>query len=339
MDAELSVSEDLGTKALPWSTWSHWERAHNWFNADGLPIAGVWQSYRMREYTHRSQVTRTLQTCTAMCPPGYEPDNGSCAGAPQVFVNQGPYGPTTGYTVPRASKIHYVVTEDLPPIVFSTHQWVETQWRFAFGDEFYPGLYESVQRAPHHIAALALPDMNRGDQLVLGNRAKAWRVRLNQNQHDPTKTVRSSDLPLGTNFLEFAIGQGSEVRLQLHFSVVPPVDLLVHRPIIECRPTDERNGDDITLMLRNRSSSQHAVRLESTSSPTGWMGLLLGDRIRVLEPGAEEPVVLRIERMNASAAATEFLPFSVRLTLLGGVRLERTAQVYVRPLQPEGSGL
>jgi hypothetical protein len=330
MDALLSpIQDDLGVEDSPWSAWSPWERAHNWFDAGGLPLSGVWQSFRTKTHTHRFRVTEQTQKCIAMCPPGYGPANGGCAGPPQVFTD------SSGHTytnTTHASKVHYAHTESAPPRIVET-RWIETEWRFTFGSELNPALLASVQHAPQKRGGQPLANLIHGDQLALGDALRDRDVRINGKKHDPSTPLLLSELPLGDNFLDLDLGEGDEgAWLQLHFGVSPPIELLPEEPIVEVRPIEERNGDDITFRISNRSLSEHAVRLDATDAPLGWIAMLLGDRVRTLDAGGEDKVVLRVEQMNPTTGESELLPFSICATLLDGANLKRTAVVYLRPV-------
>jgi hypothetical protein len=337
MDSDVEIVDDLGIVASPWTGWSPWERAHDWFNADGLPITGVWRSYRTRGYTDHWQVTHRSQRCGPVCPPGYAPDNGSCAGAAEAHVIDGAYGPTVSTTVPHVSATHFVEVQDSVEDIVNRVSWEDTQWRFIFGEDFYPGLSHALSRSGHKRASLALPDMIHSDLIVLGTGMKGVRARLNHREPDDTlAAIRCGSLPPGVNFLNLVSGEGDEaIDLQLQFSVVAPIELLVEQPVVAFRPTNERNGHDVVLRIRNRSLSQHAVRLQCSSAPPGWMGLLLGEPVRVVEPGRENEVVLRVERINGSARVEEHLPFTVCMTSLDSAGTEVAAVVYVKALSPD----
>jgi hypothetical protein len=329
VDAILSpISEDLGTEESPWSAWSFWESAKNWFDAGGLPLAGVWQSSRTKTHIHRDRVTEVSQTCVAVCPAGYSPSNGGCVGAVQHWTDS---NGITYVSQSHASKTHVVDTRFAPPRIVE-NRWTETEWRFKFGSELNPGLVTAVENAPRERSGQALADITHGDQLHLGDGLEGWTVWINGEKHDPAQPLRSEHLALGDNYLELVKGTGEHApRLQLHFGVAAPIELLPEAPVVEVQPTDERNGADIKLSLSNRSASEHAIRLDAVDSPLGWIGMLLGDRVRVLEAGASETVTLRVERLNPAASAEEWLPFGVCVRLLDGSKLERTAVVYVRP--------
>jgi len=246
MDALLSpILADLGIETSPWSAWSRWERAHL-FDRGGLPLSGVWQSFRTMTHTHRSHVTDRTQKCTPVCPPGYRSDNGGCSGPPQVLVDRDGH---TFVNATHASKTHYIEIVAAPPRTVET-RWTETEWRFTFGSELNPALLAAVQNAPHKRGGQTIADLTHGDQLVLGEAMQTWDVRVNGGQHDPSKVLVSSDLPLGDNFLELAGGEGEEkARLQLHFGVISRVEVLPQEPIVEIHTTEEGNGDDITFRI------------------------------------------------------------------------------------------
>jgi hypothetical protein len=174
-----------------------------------------------------------------------------------------------------------------------------------------------------------MAELVQGDQLVLGEETRTWDLHLNADELDPSQPVLIGELPLGGHILELSTPDDAEtMRLQLHFGVVPPIDLLPAKPLVSCQLSEERNGDDVPFGLRNQSASEHTVRLDA-QGPPGWMAMLQGDRIRSLSPGAEDVVMLRIERMNPLATETDPLPFNVTATPLNGTDPPRTATVYV----------
>jgi hypothetical protein len=177
---------------------------------------------------------------------------------------------------------------------------------------------------------LGWPPLIEGERLRLGNARSRYSVRVDAREQSPGRAIVAAKLGRGLHNIEVTEEDAElgVVRLQIPLSVVAPVEIGI-APVTPITLTNKENGGVVEVDLRNRSRSDHLVRLTVESTPAGWMGVPLGKPFAVIKAGKSRRVKVQVERMVPHEDADDLHPFTVRATLPGAGFDDITSTFYV----------
>jgi len=113
---------------------------------------------------------------------------------------------------------------------------------------------------------------------------------------------------------------------------------LIAEPVTRITLEGEANGGIVKLQMRNRSQSEHAVRVEVAATPAGWMALRLTEPLVVLKAGESADVDVQVERMLVADLGPDPLAFTVRATCSAKEVSDVTTTFYVMPREVRARG-
>jgi hypothetical protein len=331
------------TERTPTSGWSPWEI---W----NLPLVGpMWVRYRTVDVTDYVRTLHHRETRESNpCPADYwETGNGYC----ELMDSLDPKDPPMGGPKGRADRIWVGMHITNVSNTYSEDvvgEWSEFEWDHRVFSKLgkrpkfkrssrYALVEEPIHADRGRLGAGAAGDVASGgpgsgggkDVITLPALLETDRLSFGDSRAKLSVVVDGVEMRPGQRLEGHKLGRGFHVvdlegeiqgfgagRLQLLLNVVSPVEMRA-KPITDVEISDEADEGIVEVLLSNRGSSTHGVRVEIDSVPPGWMAANLDEAFFVLAPGQEAVIPVRVKRMFVTDEAREPAAFAVRASLAG----------------------